>query len=82
MNDLGNINSENIGLKPLEKLEMEFKIMKKKVDNAKGLVNTSKSIHEWVHRSIVNLLNNYLKLLKKSIHKKIRHWSCGSNFLM
>jgi len=49
MNDLGNINSENIGLKPLEKMEMAFKIMKKKVENAKGLVNTSKSIHEWVH---------------------------------
>jgi hypothetical protein len=74
--------SENIGLKRLEKLEMEFKIMKKKAENAKGLVNTSKGIHEWVQRSIVNLLNNHLKILKQSIHKKIRHWSCGSNLLM
>jgi len=50
--------NENIGLKPLENLEMEYKIMKKKVENAKGLVNTSKGIHEWVQQSIVNLLNN------------------------
>ncbi len=55
---LETLMNENIGLKPLENLEMEYKIMKKKVENAKGLVNTSKGIHEWVQQSIVNLLNN------------------------
>jgi hypothetical protein len=74
--------SENIGLKPLEKVEIEFKFMKKKVENAKGLVNTSKGIHEWVQQSIVNLLNNQLKIFLKSIHKKIKHWNWGSNSLM